>query len=93
MKKLILPAMMVVLAVTSAFTTDYSADKKAASTLENGWKRLSISNPKLCEESTECQIEFTSTVCRVAQHPSGVQLFRMNGNDECVIPLYKPENK
>ena len=92
MKKLILPAVVIVMAVTSAFTTDFQSQKSVDSTFINGHKRLSSTNPKLCEELDECQIEVTSTVCRVGQVSTGDQLWRMNANNECILPLYKPAN-
>lgn len=93
MKKLILPALMIVLAVTSAFTTDFAADQKSedSSTLVQGHIRLS-SNPKDCEESDMCQLEFNTEVCRVGQVPAGAQLWRKNSVGECIITAYKPQD-
>lgn len=90
MKTLILPGLMAVLAVTSAFTTDATSDSKLDDSIMNGHIRLS-SNLKDCEESDECQTEFNTTVCRVGQVPSGAQLWRKNAAGECVITLYKPQ--
>lgn len=92
MKKLIVPALTIVLAVTSAFTTDFASQKKVDSTFINGHKRLSSTNAKLCQELDECQIEATNTVCRVGQLENGAQLWKMNLNQECILPLYKPAN-
>lgn len=92
MKKLILPAMMVVIAISSAFTTATSSDENLDATLVNGYKRLSTTNAKLCEELDECQIENSGTFCYVGQDSSAPRLWKMNANDECIIPLFKPVN-
>lgn len=92
MKKLILPAMMVVIAVSSAFTTATSSNENLDATVVNGYKRLSTTNAKLCEELDRCEITNTGTFCRVGQVTSGERLWHMNANNECIIPLYKPTN-
>lgn len=79
----------VVLAVTSAFTTDLGKDSKADATIVKGHLRL---NPEAteCQISNDCSTIFSATACRVGNVPAGAQLWAMNENDECVVTLYKP---
>jgi len=89
MKKLILPALVIVLAITSAFTTE--AGKRAEDAIVPGHVRLS-SNPKDCSvEMDDCDTNFTDEVCRVGNISAGAQLWRKNGAGDCILTLYKPE--
>lgn len=87
MKKVILPALVVVLAATSAFTTE-AASKKSVSIVAGYLPH----NPEGtdCEQKNNCSDVNTGTLCRVGQAPSGQQLFIMNSNDECLRTGYKP---
>lgn len=87
MKKVILPALVIVLAVTSAFTTD-AASKKSAS-IVSGYLPHNAQGTD-CEEKNNCESTNTGTLCRVGQVASGQRLYIMNDNGECLKTGYKP---
>ncbi|WP_281867673.1 DUF6520 family protein [Flavobacterium sp. GSB-24] len=87
MKKVILPALVIVLAVTSAFTTE-ATSKKSASTV-NGYLPHNSEGTD-CEQKNSCSDVNNGTVCRVGQSSFGQQLYILNDNDECLRIGYKP---
>lgn len=89
MKKLIVPMLAVVLAVTSAFTTDFSKNSKKDAAIVKGYLRLDSEGTE-CEASNDCSTVFNTVNCHVGNIPSGARLWNMNANSECIVPLYKP---
>lgn len=87
MKKVILPALVIVLAVTSAFTTEASS-KRSLSIVE-GYLPHNAQGSN-CEQKDDCSDVNTGTLCRVGQIPSGERLFIMNANDACLRTGFKP---
>lgn len=87
MKRVILPALVIVLAVASAFTTEAASKKRVA--IVSGYLPHD-SQGENCEQKDNCSDANTGTLCRVGQAPSGQQLFIMNNNDECLRTGYKP---
>lgn len=87
MKNAILPVLVIVLAVTSAFTTDAASKSRLA--IVNGYLP---NNPQGtdCEQKDDCSDVNTGTLCRVGQVPAGQQLFILNANDQCLKTGYKP---
>lgn len=84
--KFTLPVLVVVLAVTSAFTTIANADELR---LTVGYEQNP--NAQNCAERTQtCSPVVTPTFCRVGQIASNPRLWDKNASDECNIPLYKP---
>ena len=86
MKRVILPALVIVLAVTSAFTTAAVA-KSSAVNLE-GYLAHNVEGTN-CELKDNCSTTGGS-FCRVGQLPSGQRLYIMNENDQCLRVGYKP---
>ena len=89
MKKLIVPMLVVVLAVASAFTTDFSKDSKKELAIVKGYRQLNAEGTE-CQISNDCSTLFSGVVCRVGNVLAGQQLWAMDENEECVVPLYKP---
>lgn len=87
MKRVILPALVIVLGVTSAFTT--AASSKSQEALVEGYLPHNVEGTN-CELIDECNTVNTGAFCRVGQVPSGQRLYIMNGNDECLQTGYKP---
>jgi len=87
MKKVILPALVIVLAVTSAFTTEASSKKSVS--IVNGYLPHDSEGTD-CEEKNSCSDVNNGTLCRVGQAPAGQQLFMINTNGECLRTAYKP---
>jgi len=86
-QQFVLPMLVVVFAITTAFNTNASSSKKTAA-LVNGYIQH-IGEEEPCEESTECST-IVSTFCRVGQVAANPRLWDKNTNGECVVPLYKP---
>lgn len=89
MKKLIVPMLVVVLAVTSAFTTDYSKNSKEDAAIVKGHRKLNAQGTE-CAISNDCSTTFSINACRVGNIPSGEVLWDMDESDNCVLTLYKP---
>lgn len=89
MKKLIVPMLVIVLGVTSAFSTDYSTESKEDAAIVKGHRKLNPEGTE-CQISNDCSTLFSSTVCRVGNVPVGQQLWAMDENEECTLILYKP---
>jgi hypothetical protein len=87
MKNAILPVLVIVLAVTSAFTTD--AASKSRLGIVNGYLPHNPQGTD-CEQKDDCSDVNTGTLCRVGQVTTGQQLFIMNANDQCLKTGYKP---
>lgn len=87
MKKLIAPAVVIIMAVTSAFSTGDSSNKKLA--VVPGFIKHNAAGTD-CEQKDNCTNINTGTLCRVGQSPLGAQLWIMNANDECLIKAYRP---
>ena len=75
--------------VAGAISTDYSKDSKEGAVLVTGHLKLDPEGTE-CESSTECSTNIFNPVCRVGNSPTGAQLWDMNEDQECVIPLYRP---
>jgi hypothetical protein len=84
----ILPMLVVVFAITTAFTTNASTSSKKATALVTGYIQ-NIGSEEPCEASNDCST-ITGAFCRVGQVATNPRLWDKNANDECVIPLYKP---
>jgi hypothetical protein len=84
----ILPMLVVVFAITTAFNTNASASSKKAAVLVTGYIQH-IGEEEPCEESNLCNTNGT-IFCRVGQVATNPRLWDKNANDQCVIPLYKP---
>lgn len=87
MKKLIVPAVVIVMAVTSAFSTGDSSKKNLA--IVPGFIKPNAEGTN-CEKKDNCSTVNTGILCRVDQSSSGAQLWIMNANDECLLPGYRP---
>jgi hypothetical protein len=87
MKKVILPALVIVLAVTSAFTTE--AASKSSLAIVAGYLPHNPQGTD-CEQKDDCSDVNTGTLCRVGQVPSGQRLFILNANDACLRTGFKP---
>ncbi|GAA6765742.1 hypothetical protein AAFH68_16800 [Flavobacterium sp. CGRL1] len=87
MKKVILPALVIVLAVTSAFTTE--ASSKSSLAVVEGYLPHNAQGSN-CEQKDDCSDVNTGTLCRVGQVSTGQRLFIMNDNDACLRTGYKP---
>lgn len=87
MKNAILPVLVIVLAVTSAFTTDAASKSRVA--IVEGYIPHN-QNGTDCEQKDDCSDSNTGTLCRVGQVPTGAQLFIKNANDQCLRTGYKP---
>lgn len=82
--KLYLPMLLVLLAVTTAFTTS-----KSSMALVYGY----VSDPEngCYQTSTLCSTISNGTFCRLGYIATNPRLWGLNQNDECVLPLYKPQ--
>lgn len=89
MKKLIVPMLVVVLAVTSAFTTDFSKKSNEDGDIIKGHRKLNAEGTE-CQISNDCSTDFSLTVCKVGNVLAGEQLWGMDENNECTVVLYKP---
>ena len=88
MSQFILPVLMVVFAITTAFNTNASASSKKAVANVTGYiQHIGAQEP--CEASNMCATT-GNTFCRVGQLATNPRLWDKNSNNECVIPLYKP---
>lgn len=87
MKKLIVPAVVILMAVTSAFSTGDASNKKLV--VAPGFIKHNAEGSD-CEQKDNCTTINTGTLCRVGQNPLGAQLWIMNASDECLIKAYKP---
>lgn len=87
MKKAILPVLVIVLAVTSAFTRAVASKNRV--TLVPGFLPHNIEGTN-CEYIEDCSTTNLGTFCRVGQVPTGQRLFGLNANDECLLTVYKP---
>lgn len=86
--QLILPMLVVVFAVTSAFTS-HAENKSQSVALVTGY----IQHPgaeEPCEASNDCTTVNTGTFCKVGQIATNPRLWDKNINDECVVPLFRP---
>jgi hypothetical protein len=87
MKRAILPVLVIVVAVTSAFTgADGSRNKQA---LVEGYLAHNAEGTN-CELIEECSTINTGAFCRVGQIPSGQRLYIMDADDRCLRIGYKP---
>lgn len=87
MKNAILPVLVIVLAVTSAFTTEAASKSRLA--IVSGFLPHNPEGTD-CEQKDDCSDSNTGTLCRVGQVPTGQQLFILNANDQCLRTGYKP---
>lgn len=87
MKKLITPAVVILMAVTSAFSTGDSSNKNLA--IVDGFIKHNVEGTN-CEKKNKCSTINTGTLCRVGQVPAGAQLWIMNADIECLLTGYKP---
>lgn len=87
MKKLIAPAVVIVMAVTSAFSTGDASNKKLA--IVPGFIKHNVAGTD-CEQKDNCSTVNTGILCRVGQVPSGALLWTMTANEECLVPGYRP---
>jgi hypothetical protein len=87
MKRAILPVLVIVLGVTSAFTT--TAASKSTVAIVEGYLPHNIEGTN-CELKDNCSTLVTGAFCRVGQIPSGQRLYIMNENDQCLRVGYKP---
>lgn len=84
----ILPMLVVVFAITTAFTKNASTSSKNATALVTGYiQHIGAEEP--CEASNDCSTSGT-IFCRVGQVATNPRLWDKNANDQCVVPLYKP---
>lgn len=87
--KLILPMLVIVLAVTSAFTTVNSTTKKALAITP--YEKQTIGGENQCVPRLEsCSLTNNGVFCTVGQISGNPRLYEMDANDDCTIPLYKP---
>lgn len=87
MKKLIVPAVVIVMAVTSAFSTGDTSNKKSA--IVPGFTKQNTQGTN-CVQEDNCSSLDTGKLCRVGNVSSGAQLWIMNPNDECLEKGYRP---
>lgn len=87
MKNAILPVLVIVLAVTSAFTTEAASKSRVA--IVEGFLPHNEQGTD-CEQKDDCSDVNTGTLCRVGQVSAGQQLFIKNANDQCLKTGYKP---
>jgi len=87
MKRAILPVLVIVLAVTSAFTTTDASKSKEA--LVEGYIAHNAEGTN-CELIEECNTINTGAFCRVGQVSTGQRLYIMNADDHCLRIGYKP---
>lgn len=87
-QQFILPMLVVVFAITTAFNTNASASSKKTATLVTGYIQH-IGEEEPCEASNDCSPD-GGPFCRVGQVATNPRLWNKNVNGECVIPLYKP---
>jgi hypothetical protein len=88
MKNAILPVLVIVLAVTSAFTTEAASKSRVATTV-SGFLPHNAQGTD-CEQKDDCSDVNNGILCRVGQVPAGQQLFILNANDQCLRTGYKP---
>jgi len=81
--------LVIVVAVTSAFTTDFSKDSKEVAAIVTGHRQLDEEGTE-CQASNDCKTDFATIVCKVGNVPGGAQLWGMDENNECTVILYKP---
>lgn len=88
MKKLFVPAVVILMAVTSAFSTGDSSSKK--SDIVSGFVKHNLAGTN-CQQEDDCSSEDTGTLCYINQNPTQPQLWIMNENEECLVQGYRPE--
>lgn len=88
MKKLVLPAVVILMAVTSAFTTVDSSKKNLA--VVPGFIKNNVAGTD-CEQKDNCSNIDTGVLCHVSQNPLLQQLWIMDDNGECLERGYRPE--
>ncbi|WP_432671710.1 DUF6520 family protein [Flavobacterium sp. SM2513] len=87
MKKLIVPAVVIVMAVTSAFSTGDTSKKLA---VVPGFVKHNVPGTN-CEQEDDCSDIDTGTLCYINQDSAQTQLWIMNTNGECLKKGYRPE--
>lgn len=88
MKKLIAPAVVIVMAVASAFSTGDTSNKKLA--VVPGFVKHNVAGTN-CEQEDDCSDIDTGTLCYINQDSAQPQLWIMNTNGECLKKGYRPE--
>lgn len=88
MKKLIAPAVVILMAITSAFSTGDVSNKKLA--VVPGFIKHNVPGTN-CEPKDDCSNVDTGTLCYINQNPSLSPLWIMNDNGECLEQGYRPE--
>lgn len=88
MKKLILPVLGIVFAVTSAFTT-IALHKNADATLVDGYRKLNMQGTE-CHFENKCTSVVSAAFCTVGNVSTSARLWDLSEDQECIIPLYKP---
>jgi len=86
--KLILPLLLVVVAVTSAFTTSASSAGSDAA-LVIGYLQTESTHTD-CDEVEMCSTINTGAFCRVGQQDNNPRLWDFNSANKCEQVLYKP---
>lgn len=81
--------LVIVLAVTSAFTTVNSTTKKAL--LITPYEQQIIGGENHCvQKDQSCSFTTSGIFCRVGQIAGNPRLYEMDANEDCTVPLYKP---
>jgi hypothetical protein len=88
LSQLILPMLVIVFAVTSAFTTHAENKSKNVALVTGYIQHIGAQQP--CEASNQCSTVTSATFCKVGQIATNPRLWDKNANDECIVPLYKP---
>lgn len=87
MKKLIVPAVVILMAVTSAFSTGDTSNEKLA--IMPGFIQHNEEGTN-CERKDDCSTIVSGTLCRVGQVSTATPLWIKDINGECLVKGYKP---
>ncbi len=90
--KKLLPVIVVAVAVAGALSTHAMNQKAGQATLVNGYIQLDPEGMSCQQSSTQCTTVNTGVQCTVGYSSSGAQLFRIDSDNSCIQPLYKPES-
>lgn len=87
--KLIVPLLLVLVAVTSAFTTDAASKAADDATLVIGYLQ-DDSTHENCTDTEMCSTINNGVFCRVGQQENNPRLWDLTPAEKCEEVLYKP---
>ena len=85
----IMPVLLMVLALTSAFGTANSSKEQADFVTQPFELHSELAIPCVMKNQS-CSLTVSGTFCRVSQNPANPRLWEKDEDGNCTIALYKP---